>query len=554
MTVVAEGGLSASKIECVFCSVCKRSSSVCKKRKRERKDGDGNVVEVIDCRGAPDVTYRPVAIPTDHSFLKQWFPWINGKVRKRFKRDHERIPDTTQRVCARLLQKEFTARWFFKHLSDELVTRTEAELMLGHGQLLKEPRVKKGKVLTHEVVYLAFAPDSKISPVVGERSSPNSLWRVSDVLKFGGFDGERYFYSMQSHTIDSDHMLRYLGYPPGAYSALQSLWRQDRILPYELTEHECRRGAGKVNGSGNKALASTCPECKRGLALLRSKGITLDTLNYPLWTGEASKHQPASPTIVEHVRKMRWNDSQLAGFLRQWNGSNEIYSKPRFIMRPVDQDGKVHGIDAGLLKYAENIVGNEVINEFKHLSRTDDMSKMIYNQGLSPGLENEAVHDADAEEGAPKIISDVDAVEDFRFVEHRSDISALIGGASLSDEEREAVSAIDLMEITVRDYAQKAGLPVQRVHRIRTSAIRKLKSAVVSSAVADRAMLEVCERMDCTPEQVLGTSLVGAAVVARAELFARLYTAGMSEEDMASHFNYPKDRVTAAVVRGRRRI
>jgi DNA-directed RNA polymerase specialized sigma24 family protein len=548
MTVVAEGGLSASKIECVFCSVCGKSRAACRKR------------GAVRCKSSTDVVYRPVAIPTDHAFLKQWFPWIKGKVRKRFKRDHERVPDTTQRVCARLLQKEFTSRWFFKHLSDELITRTEAELMLGHGVPYKEPRVKKGKTLTHRVVYLAFAPESQISPVVGERSSPNSLWRVSDVLRFGGFDGERYFYSMQSHTIDSDHMLRYLGYPPGAYSMLQSLWRQDRILPYELTEHECVRRSAKVNGSGNKALASTCPECQRGLALLRSKKITLDLLNYPAWDGlpwtseKTGKSYPGDPDIVAHVRKMRWNDSQLAPFLRQWNGGNEIYSKPRFIMRPVDQDGKVHGIDAGLLKYAENIVGNEVINEFKHLSRTDDMSKMVYNQGLSPGVETEAVHDADAEDGAPKVVADFDAVEDFRFVEHRSDISSLIGGASLSDDEREAVSAIDLMEITVRDYAQKAGLPVQRVHRLRTSAIRKLKSAVVSSAVADRAMLEVCERMDCTPEQVLGTSLVGAAVVARAELFARLYTAGMSEEDMASHFNYPRDRVAAAVARGRRRI
>jgi len=554
MSSAEAGALSAPKIECVFCSVCGATASKCKKRLR--KTGPKGKETVIDCRGAPDVVYRPVAIPTDHAFLKQWFPWIRSKVRKRFKRDHDRVPDTTQRVCARLLQKEFTARWFFKHLSDELITRTEAELMLGHGEPYAKPRTKKGKVQTHRSVYLAYLPDEgerSISPVVGERSNPHSLWRVSDVLKFGGFDSERYFYSMQSHTIDSDHMLRYLGYPPGSYSALQSLWRQDRILPYELTEHECHRRSTKVNGSGNKALASTCPECQRGLALLRSKGITLDILNYPLWTGEASKHQPASPTIVEHVRKMRWNDSQLAGFLRRWNGGNEIYSKPRFIMRPV-VDGKVHGIDAGLLKYAENIVGNEVINEFKHLSRTDDMSKMVYNQGLSPGLETEAVHDVDAEEGAPKIVCDVDAAEDFRFVEHRSDISALIGEASLSEEERDVVSAIDLMEITVRDYAKKTNLPVQRVHRLHTSAIKKLRSAVVSSAVADRAMLEVCERNDCTPEQVLGTSLVGAAVVARAELFAGLYTAGMSEEDMASHFKYPRDRVTAAVARGRRRI
>lgn len=549
-----EAGVACAMIE--FCSdpKCKRDKRVCGRKGSHRK-----------CKDTPGVAYGPVIIPDDRFFLGKWYVWVRSKVRKRFKRDHDRIPDTTQRVCARLLQKEFTARWFFKHLHEDLVTRTEAEYMLGDGFEYPTPRRRKGEIVTHRSAPLKFASDKIIEPVVGLSNDPNSLWRVSDVLAYAKFDFERYFYSAQSHTIDSDRMLRLLGYAPGEYWKLLSLWRQDRILPAELTEHECPRGRPSREGDkiGNKPPPSSCPECARGLALLRSKGISLAKSDQcPSWKHPAAGVQelnPAlTPAMVDHIRKMRWNDFQLCGvtggYLRRWQEKNEVYRQPRFIMRPVGPDGKIHGIDAGLLKYADRIVGNEVINEFKTLGRTDDMAKMVYNNGMSPETSDSDVvaFDPDSEEGAQRIVCDSDAVADFRASEHRSDITSLLGEAALSAEESDVVSAVDLMDIAVKDYARTAGIPVQRVHRLRDSALRKLRSATVGSAHADRVMGEVCRRHDCSSEQVLGSSLIGRAVVARADLFSTLYAAGMSEEDMSSHFGYPRDRVSAAVVRGQR--
>jgi len=572
-----EAGGARAPIE--FCTVCKKDKAACRSGRRTVRIGPV-------CNDAPAARYAPVPIPDAQAFLRQWFPWVKGKVRKRFKRDHDRIPDTVQRVCARLLQKEFTARWFFKHLKDDLVTRTEAERILGHGFEYPSPRSHKGKVVRFKTVELKFSNPAVINPVVGLRTDPGSLWSVADVLAYGKFDFERYFYSAQGHTIDSDKMLRLLGHAPGEYWKLLSLWRQDRILPAELTEHECPRGRPSREGAGvgNKPAPSTCPECARGLALLRSKGISLASSDQcPSWkhpgipvTGPDGKPvlgrdggpavedvqamNPAlSPATLDAIRKMRWNDSQLlyglnGNFLRRWQDKNEIYCQPRFIMRPAKAGEDPHGVDAGLLKYADRIVENEVINEFKHLGRTDDMAKMVYNNGVSPeATDSEAVaFDPDSEEGAQKIVCDVDAVADFRSVEHRSDITSLLGEADLSAEESDVIAAVSLMDVTVRDYARTAGIPVQRAHRLHTSAMKKLRSATVGSGYADRVMDEVCERHDCSRDQVLGTSLVGRAVVARADLFATLYAAGMSEEDMASHFRYPRDRVSAAVARGRR--
>ncbi len=531
-----ETGGACAPIE--FCTVCKRDKASCAGRKRS------------SCREASGVVYAPVCIPDASAFLKQWFNWVRGKVRKRFKRDHDRIPDATQRVCARLLQKEFTARWFYKHLHEDLVTRSEAERMLD--------------------APLKFVSESVISPVVGLKTDQNSLWRVSDVLAYGRFDFDRYFYSAQGHTIDSDRMLQLLGHAPGEYWKLQSLWRQDKILPSELTEHECPRGRPSLSGGGNKAAPKTCPECARGLALLRSKGISLaQSPETPGWKhprGPKCPEHPLgqefdvlnpslTPAMVEAIRKMRWNDSQLHPvYLRRWQGKNEIYCQPRYIMRPTVPGAKPHGIDAGLLKYADRIIGNEVINEFKHLTRTDDMSRMVHNNGVSPETSDSDVvaYDLDSEEGAQRIVCDAEAVADFRNAEHRSDITSLLDEAALSTEESDVIAAVSLLDVTVRDYARSSGIPVQRVHRLHASALRKLRSATVGSGFADRVMREVCDRHDCSMDQVLGTSLVGRAVVARADLFATLYDAGMSEDDMASHFSYPRERISAAVVRGQR--
>jgi DNA-directed RNA polymerase specialized sigma24 family protein len=529
-----------------FCAVCKRDKAVCGGAKRYPRIGPS-------CKDAPGVRYAPVCIPDDRSFLKQWFNWVRSKVRKRFKRDHDRIPDATQRVCARFLQKEFTSRWFYKYLHEDLVTRTEAEHMLWDPD--------------GPPVQLKFISDTIISPRVGMNIDPNSLWRVSDVLAYVGFDFERYFYSAQGHTIDSDRMLYLLGHGPGEYWKLQSLWRQDRIIPAELTEHECPRGRPSHVSGGNKAAPKTCPECARGLALLRSKGISLaQSEQCPGWKHPKESVQalnPAlTPSMLDAIRKMRWNDSQLCqkpnknsvSYLRGWQGKNRVFNQPRFIMRPAVPGTEPHGIDAGLLKYADRIIGNEVINEFKQLTRTDDMSRNVHNNGVSPETSDSEVvaYDLDSEEGSQRVICDADAVADFRVVEHRSDIASLLGEAALSAEESDVISAISLLDVTVRDYARNSGIPVQRVHRLHTSALKKLRSATVGTGFADRVMREVCDRHDCSEDQILGTSLVGRSVVARADLFATLYAAGMSEEDMSSHFSYSREKISAAVVRGQK--
>src|SRR5580704_14284284 len=126
----------------------------------------------------------PIHIPTNQSFLKQWYPWTAGKVARHFRRDKERCHDTTQNVRVRLLSKNFISRWFYKHLTDELVNKEQAELMLG------------GRSITHV---------GSINPVYG-RCSPKkeldtSIWKISDLLVFAKFDYDRYFYSMQGHTI-----------------------------------------------------------------------------------------------------------------------------------------------------------------------------------------------------------------------------------------------------------------------------------------------------------------------------------------------------------------
>lgn len=508
--------------------------------------------------------YRRVLIPTDQSFLKQWFPWVRGKVSRRFRRDKERIPDTTQRVCVRLLQKEFIGRWFFKHLKDELVDLAEAERMLVRPERRPDGSMtlRPVKVAFFGKLPVARGEDGK--PLSSEsRSSSRSLWRVSDILQQAGFDHARYFYSIQGHTVDSDRVLELLNYAPGDYGILQSLWRQGRLLPAELTEHACPRRGVKHMSPGS------CPECVRGLSLLRTKGVTLDLTRYAKWTDES---------VVAHVRKIRWNDSQLRPFLRYWNGNN-VAGPPRSIMRPVSvpdrlshvlsrdldryiddhfdelADVKPQGIDAGLLKYAQTVVDNEVINDFKTLSRTDDLPRVVLNGGVSPeAADAETVaYDLDAEEGAPKIPCDPGALDDFSVTERRTDILSLFDEASLSDEEREVLSAVDLMEVTVREYAREAGVPVQRVHRVRTSALRKLRSAK-GIPEADRALEDVCERHGCTKSQVLGSDVVGAPVVARTELFHTLSVAGMSDVDIAYYFGYPRERVAAAVARARSRV
>lgn len=457
----------------------------------------------------------PVGIPTCHDFVKQWHQWIYKRVSNCFKRNKERIPDTVQRVRCRLLEKDAIGRWFYKHLKDELVDRPQAERIL-------------------QVQNIAFI--GSIKPVHGKRSDPSSLWRVSDLLAYAKFDHERYYYRSQDHTVDSDRALWLLGYPAGQYEALQSMWRQGRIQPAELTQHECRR-KGIVG-----AKPSECPECVRGLALLRSRGVSL-------------ANDWSTPEGKKAAAKMRWNDSQCDPYLRFWRNMNKVYEIPTYIMRPVLRGGSPMGIDAGLLKYVLIIVKNEVVNEFKRLLKSDDLPRMVLNDGMSPGdgIVGEMAFDSDGEDGSgDRMPVDGSALTAMVDVERRNDVAALIAASNLTEEEMESIRQVDLMEQTVRQFAEANGYPVQKAHRIRAEALRKMRESATAMSDVPQLVDHICEEYGCSQTELFGPAVVGPPVLARARLFGVLHSKGMSVHDMSSRFDYPEDRVAAAVSRWER--
>jgi len=452
--------------------------------------------------------FVPVPVPSNQTFLTQWHPWIHGKVARHFKRDKERILDTAQNVRLRLISKDFIGRWFFKHLREDLVDKAQAESILGG----RVPIVFVGSLHPADVVnwsclrtkldrlqfseaeisdvcaHIAGGGPAKSAPHLARigddgvrrihedrcvknfvkghgcvRSCDSSMWRVGDLLDFARFDYERYYYSIQNHTIDSDKVLRLMGCEPGRYSVLQSMQRQGRLLPAELTEHACKR-KGVIG-----APPSACPGCEHGIGLLRSRGLSLADD----WSG---------PSASVLAAKLRWNDSQLAGFLRDWRKTNTVFASPQYIMRTSPKPG----IIAGLLKYAEMVIDHEVYNDFKRMARSDDLSCSVLNKSVSPEFsdsESVAWEGGDGEESrGDRVIRDVRALSKFSEFENAHDLARLLEESDLTEEESHALLHVDLGDMTVRQYANMVGKPVPRVHRVRTSAMNKLRESSDSEA------------------------------------------------------------------------
>lgn len=442
----------------------------------------------------------PIPIPTNQSFLHVWYAWTHAKVSRHFKRDRDRIPDTVQNVRLRLLSKDFIGRWFFKHLREELVTLADAERILG-GVRVGETRI----------------------PVAGgKRRSPDSLYRVQDLLDYAEFDYERYYYSMQGHTIDSDKVLRLIGGRPGQYTLLQSLWRQNRLFPAEFTEHCCTR-------------RQDCPECARGRASLHGRKLTF-------------AYDWSIPEVAAGAAKMRWNDAQLKPFLRDWRDKNFVRCTPEFIMR----ESKEPGIDAGLLRYAEMIIDNEVVNDFKRLTRHDDVANMVFNRAQSPELpdtETVAWESDDKGETPQMVLRDPSARGRFTDFDVNYDILRLAKNAGLTHEESQVVGYVDKGEASIADCAQWLGKSVQQIHKIRTSALQKMRSAELGPESVDRAVDAVCAKHGVDRADLFGSSVVGKAVLARTDLFSSLHGSGMKIAVISQRFGVAEGRVLAAINR-----
>ena len=412
-----------------------------------------------------------VEIPTTSEFLTKWHVWIHGKVSKHFKRDKERIPDTAQRVRLRLLSKDFISRWFFKHLTDDVVDLSQFIKMTGNKYSNRSP---------------------KIAPIRGNRYDSDSLWRISDILRISNFDYERYFYSVQNHTIDTDKFLRLLGVGSTGsdgkwvvdikdYSILESLYRQGRIKPSELTEHDCKDTRNSSRGEFCSILGcsekhfcrgfcrthyrqnrnNSCPECVHGRELLNQKGVSL----YKRWS---------NPDTAKIVAKLRWNDSQLVPFLREWRKSNLIKEMPRYIMRLP----KEATIDAGLLKYANMVIDNDVFNHFKSMIRSEDISYVALDVKADPDSQVSGIsviNVEDEDDTRTNIFVDGNAYNSYVSSENQVDLMSLISKAGLSVDERNIISLVDLEENSVSEVSNRTGYPVSKVNRIRNNAINKLR-------------------------------------------------------------------------------
>ena len=529
----------------------------------------------------------PIAIPTNQSFLAQWYPWTAGRVARHFKRDKERCEDTAQNVRLRLLSKNFIGRWFFKHRKDELVDKSQAERILGgvplafiggiqpvygHRSSLKGYGKQQREMCvncadrTHRRKCLDAGLKEKAQCIVerpptgDERENDTSIWRVADLLAYAKFDYERYFYSVQGHTIDSEKILRLLGYETDNYSALESFYRQGRMKPSELTEHQCQEVISPIEKRGDHcgvddcnrkhyamgycsnhyhlSRVRTCPECEHGRELLRQRGLSLS-------------HRWNSPGVADAVRKLRWNDSQLKPYLRDWRKQNLVSATPLYIMR---RDPK-HGIDAGLLKYAMMVIDHEVVNDFKRMGRADDISMVVLNKGVGPEFSNKEniAWDSDDKESnestAERVVRDTSALSKFAQVEGWHDVRRLVEAADLTDEESDVMVSIDLGDMSVRQYSDKAEIPVARVHRILTSAHRKLAAQDLPDSVTDEMAFQTASKHGCTVVDIRGPQSFGSCVTARTELFSTLYDIGMTIPGIAARFSIPEERVSAAINR-----
>lgn len=475
-----------------------------------------------------------VSIPTNQSFLKQWYPWVQHQVSKRFKRDKERAWDTAQDVRVRLLSKNFIGRWFYKHLRGEMVDTAQACRILGG---ISVPNI------------------TSISPAVGKRSQPDALWLVSDLLNFAKFDYERYFYSIQDHTLDSGKILRLLGYQPTEFGILESLYRQGRLRPAELTEHQCYERVDTIQSSDGlcgvpdcdrkhysrgfcsshykNARSVRCTECDRGRESLRRRGLSL-------------AHRWTEPAASLEAAKLRWNDSQLKPFLREWRKTNMVTATPEYVMRPE----KNPGIDAGLLKYAKIIIDNEVVNSFKRVTRTDDLSIMVLNKGQSPEFSNSdsVAWEADdaTEDSVQQVIRDRTALRGFSDTENRMDAAAILLRAGLSADETQILVSTEDQDLPVREIAEMVGKTAAQVHRVRATALKKMRAADDDGGLA----AQVAARHGVTIHDMLASRVqFGRGVVARADFFAALSDLGHTPQDISRVYGFTVDRVVAAINR-----
>jgi hypothetical protein len=488
--------------------------------------------------------YHRVLIPTDVEFLNAYQNWVYGEVSKNYKRNKERIIDTVQVVTVRLLAKNFIARWFYKHLTDDLVDREQAIKMLGGS------------------AFIFSSAKSQIQPIRGNRvrslnsalsAHDTSLWRVSDLLEYAKFDFKRYFYSPQNHTIDSDKMLHLLGYEPGKYSSLQAMYRTKRLLPSEFTEHLGCTGLDK------------CSECARGKVSLYNRRLSLT-------------HDWNDPSVAHAASKLRWNDRQVKDYLRCFRNTNIIKCVPDYVLRPdprsvIDSYVVYHpktlhiseksptpiehriSINAGLLAYAAKLINNEVINDFKRITRTDDMGISLFNNGVSPEFGNDSVvaytsSSAEENEHPEFEFLDASAQSQFSMFENHRDLRAIADSCQFDNETIDILNKIELGGMSVADYSDLTGVTISKIHRIRAHIMKELRiKASLVKETFDQIAHRIADKYNIEVGDILGNVRVGDCVRARTEFIMNMSVAGLDNKQISRLYNFTEAQIESALYR-----
>jgi DNA-directed RNA polymerase specialized sigma24 family protein len=189
------------------------------------------------------------------------------------------------------------------------------------------------------------------------------------------------------------------------------------------------------------------------------------------------------PEVGQAVRKLRWNDGQLTPYLRNWNNKNGLFCTPEYVMRPVGDKG----VDAGLLKYVDIIIQNTVANLFKKIGRTDDLEGVLngenvpLNNGKSAQFSDVELVGWESEDDSwqsRRVYKDMMSSKAFEAFEQKYDTDTLMNLAELTNDEERVINAIEIMEMTARQYSEASNLTIPKIHRLHTMAIRKLRKVV----------------------------------------------------------------------------
>jgi DNA-directed RNA polymerase specialized sigma24 family protein len=330
------------------------------------------------------------------------------------------------------------------------------------------------------------------------------------------------------------------------------MYRTKRLLPSEFTEHLGCTGLDK------------CPECARGKLSLYNRKLSL-------------AHDWNEPSVAHAASKLRWNDKQIGKFLRCYKDTNMIKCVPDYVLRPdprsvidpylVYYPKSLHisekeptpterkiSVNAGLLAYAARLINNEVINDFKRITRTDDMGISLFNKGISPELGNDSVvgyTDSMKEDEHPEMtFLDPSAQSQFSIFENHRDLKSISDSCEFDNETTDILNKIELGGMSVTDYSDLTGVAISKIHRIRTHIMKELRAKASSiKETFDQMARKIADKYNVEVSDIFGDIKFGDCVKARTEFILGMSVAGLDAKQISKLYSFTEAQVESALFR-----